>query len=112
MSEKGGGAQDYKHFFCRNIKKLRKEKGLSQIQLGTLMVVNHSTVASWESGLRLPDAVMITRLARVLEVDVRKLLSAAASSEDSLNIIIVDDNKAVLSDSLFILEEVMPNATI
>lgn len=99
-------------FFAETLKKLRKEKGLSQIQLGTLMFVNHSTVARWESGLRLPDVAMITRLARVLEVDVGKLLSAAAEREDSLNIIIVDDNKAVLSDSLFILEEVVPNATI
>ena len=36
--------------FAETLKKLRKEKGLSQIQLGNLMFVNNSTVARWESG--------------------------------------------------------------
>jgi transcriptional regulator with XRE-family HTH domain len=98
--------------FAETLKKLRKEKGLSQIQLGNQMFVNNSTVARWENGSRLPDAAMITRLSRVLGVDVGTLLSAAAESDESPSIIMVDDNKAVLSDSLFVLEEVVPNATI
>jgi transcriptional regulator with XRE-family HTH domain len=98
--------------FAETLKKLRKEKGLSQIQLGNQMFVNNSTVARWENGSRLPDAAMITRLSRVLGVDIGTLLSAAAESDESPSIIMVDDNKAVLSDSLFVLEEVVPNATI
>ena len=66
--------------FAETLKKLRKEKGLSQIQLGNLMFVNNSTVARWESGRRLPDAAMITRLSKVLDVDVSTLLSTAAES--------------------------------
>ena len=98
--------------FAETLKKLRKEKGLSQVQLGRQMYVNNSTVTRWESGSRLPDAAMISRLAKVLEVDVGTLLSTAAESDESPNIIMVDDNKAILSDSLLILEEVVPNATI
>ena len=98
--------------FAETLKKLRKEKGLSQIQLGNKMFVNGSTITRWENGSRLPDASMIARLARVLEVDIGTLLSTAAESDETPNIIIVDDNKAVISDSLFVLEEVMPNATI
>ena len=98
--------------FAETLKKLRKEKRLTQIQLGSKMFVNGSTVARWENGSRLPDAAMITRLAKVLEVDVGTLLSTAAESDDSPNIIMVDDNKAVLADSLFVMEEVLPNATI
>jgi transcriptional regulator with XRE-family HTH domain len=98
--------------FAETLKKLRKERGLSQIQLGNLMFVNNSTVARWENGRRLPDAAMITRLSRVLGVDVGTLLSAAAESDESPCIIMVDDNKAIISDSLFVLEEVVPNATI
>ena len=56
--------------FAQTLKKLRKEKGLSQIQLGNLMFVNSSTITRWENGSRLPDATMITRLAMILEVDV------------------------------------------
>ena len=98
--------------FAETLKKLRIEKGLSQVQLGKLMFVNGSTVTRWENGSRLPDAAMITRLARVLEVDISTLLNTAAESDESPNIIIVEDNEAILSDSLLVLEEVIPNATI
>lgn len=76
------------------------------------MFVSNTTISKWENGIHLPDAAMITRLARVLEVDVGLLLTTAAESDEAPNIIIVDDNRAVISDSLFVLEEVMPNATI
>ena len=94
--------------FAETLKKLRKEKRLSQIQLGAKMFVNGSTVTRWENGSRLPDAAMITRLARVLEVDVGTLLSAAAESDEAPNIIMVDDNKAILAYNLLVLEEVIP----
>ena len=87
----------------KHCKKIRKEKGLSQAQLANKMFVNDSTVTRWETGSRLPDAAMIARLARVLEVDASTLLSTAAESDESPNIIMVDDNKAVIADSLFVL---------
>ncbi len=34
-----------KMLFSETLKRLRKEKGLSQIQLGKLMFVNNSTIA-------------------------------------------------------------------
>ena len=34
--------------FAEKLKELRKEKGLSQKQLGEKMYVNHSTIARWE----------------------------------------------------------------
>ena len=98
--------------FADTLKELRTKRGLTQNQLASLMFVNRATVTKWESGSRLPNAAMITRLARVLEVDAGALLSTAARSDDSLNIIIVDDNKAILSYNVLILEEAVPNATI
>ena len=98
--------------FAETLKRLRKEKGLSQVQLGKQMFVNNSTVARWENGTRLPDAAMITRLSSVLDVDVGTLFSMAAESGESPNIIMVDDSKVLLTDSLSVLEEVLPNATI
>ena len=97
---------------AETLKKLRKEKGLTQIQLGNRLFVNNSTIAKWENGSRLPDAAMITRLARVLGVDIGTLLSTAAKSDESPNIIIVDDNEVIISESMFVLEKVVPNATI
>ena len=98
--------------FAETLKKLRKEKGLSQLQLATRMFVNPSTITRWENGSRLPDADMITRLARILGTDIRTLLSAAAGSSGAPDIILVDDDRPILIDSLLVLEEVMPNATV
>ena len=100
------------NLFSEMLKKLRTERGLSQTQLGKQLFVNQSTVARWENGSRLPDAAMITQLSGVLDVDVSTLLQAAAKSEESPHVIIVDDEKIILSDSLTVLDEVMPAATI
>ena len=76
------------------------------------MFVGQSTVARWENGSRLPDAAMMLRLAGCLGVDASTLLTLAAQSDESPNVIMVDDSKAILTDGLAVLEEVMPNATI
>ncbi len=98
--------------FAETLKKLRTSKGLSQRELAERMFVNRSTVARWESGSRLPDAVMISRLSQCLSTDVNILLSAAAESDDAPNVIMVDDRKLFLSGALPILEEAMPDAII
>lgn len=76
------------------------------------MYVTKATVSRWESGVRLPDAIMITRLSEILDVDVNILLSAAAESDECPNVILVDDRKLILTGGLSVLENVMPNATV
>ena len=98
--------------FADTLRKLRTEKGLSQKQLSKQMMVSEAAISRWENGSRLPDVAMIARLARVLEVDVSTLLYTADVSEKSPNIIMVDDSKSFLYDSLAVLEEVLPNAAI
>ena len=49
--------------FSQTLRKLRIERELSQQALANLMFVTRPAVARWESGARLPDAVMIKRLA-------------------------------------------------
>ena len=100
-----------KTMFAETLKQLRIEKGLTQLQMATQLFVNPSTVARWEKGTRLPDASMITRLAKVLDVNVATLLSSATASSESPCIILVDDDNAILIDSLLVLEEVVPTAT-
>ena len=97
--------------FANTLKRIRTEKGLSQKALADKMFVTQSTVARWESGTRLPDAVMTNRLATILGVDV-SLLFTAAESEESPNVILVDDMKLILSDGLPVLEEAIPNANV
>ena len=98
--------------FPKTLKQLRTKKGLSQQMLADQMFVTRPTIARWESGARLPDAMMIKRLAEILGVNVDFLMSAAAQSDECPNVIMVDDRKVVLAGGLPVLEEALPNATI
>ena len=98
--------------FADTLKKLRMDKGLSQQALAEKMYVTNGTVSRWESGRRLPDATMISRLSGVLGVDVNILISAAAQSDEHPNVIMVDDNGIILTGGLPIIEEVIPNASV
>jgi len=98
--------------FAETLRRLRTERGLSQRELAKVMFVTQSTVARWENGSRLPDVAMISRLAECLGVDVNTLMSAAASSDDSPIVIMVEDREIILTGGLSVLEEVMPNATV
>ena len=98
--------------FAETLKKLRTERGLSQRELADQVYVTRSSIARWENGSRLPDAAMIARLARCFSIDMDTLLSAAAESDDSPNVILVDDMKIILNGGLPVLEEALPNAVI
>ena len=98
--------------FSETLRRLREEKGFSQKQLGKQMFVNHSTIARWENGSRLPDAAMLLRLSKALDADINVLFNAAVEGDDSPTVIMVDDNRIVLNGGLPILEEVMPSAEV
>lgn len=98
--------------FSKILKQKRTQAGLSQEMLARRLFVTKPTVARWESGTRLPDATMIIRIAECLDIDVAVLMNAVSESGDTPNIIIVDDNKAVLADSISVLEKTIPNAAI
>ena len=98
--------------FANTLKKLRTEKGLSQRELSERIYVTRTAITKWENGNRLPDAVMISRLAEVLGVDVNTLLFAASESDECPNVIMVDDNAVILNGGLTIIEKVLPNASV
>ena len=98
--------------FAETLKKLRKQSGLSQKDLATRVYVTRSTVARWENGSRLPDADMLSRLSACLDIDVGTLFSAAMESDESPNVIIVEDRKIILNGELPVVQSVMPNAKV
>lgn len=98
--------------FAENLRRFRTAKGLTQRELAERIYVTRSTVARWENGSRLPDAVMISRLAQCLDTDANTLISAALESDEAPNVIMVDDRKIFLAGALPILEEVLPDAII
>lgn len=98
--------------FAETLRNMRAEKKLSQQQLADKLFVDRSSVANWESGRRVPDAILISRLAGVLGVDVSVLLNAAAVETAPPNVIIVDDEKVLLTGAMPILAEAMPGAAL
>lgn len=98
--------------FAETLRSLREEKGYSQQQLAEKIYIDRTTVSKWEAGVRLPDIKMITRIANALDMDVNTFLDAAQESEESPNIILVDDEKILLSGGIPILESVFPGAVI
>ena len=56
------------------IARQRKEKGLTQKELGRRLHVSDRAVSKWERGLNLPDAALFEPLCRELEITVTELL--------------------------------------
>lgn len=98
--------------FAETLRKLRTGKGLSQRDLAEQVYVTRSTVARWENGSRLPDAEMLSRLSACLDIDVGTIFSAAIESDESPNVIMVEDRKIILNGELPVVKSVMPNATV
>lgn len=54
--------------FARRLKRLRREAGLTQEELGLKLEVGRSAVANWERGIRCPSPLTIRRLAVLFNV--------------------------------------------
>lgn len=98
--------------FHEALRRLRIEKGLSQQQLSVAMNVDRSTVAKWETGDRQPDAATIARLSSVLGSNVAELLVTAGASEEKPRVILVDDERIILTGGLPVLREATPGAVV
>lgn len=57
-----------------NIKRLRKEKGMSQEQLAEQLVVTHQAVSKWETGKAQPDIETLKKLSWIFNVPVEELI--------------------------------------
>ena len=63
------------------LKDLRKEKGMTQEQLGEKFGVSRRTVSRWETGSNMPDLDVLIDLSDFYEVDLREILSGERKSE-------------------------------
>lgn len=66
---------------------LRKEKGMTQKQLGELLNISDKTISKWERGLGCPDVSLLHELSSVLNVNIEKILlgDLDLNSEDGGN---------------------------
>lgn len=64
------------------LKKLRKEKGLTQEQLAEQLNVSNRSVSRWETGNTLPDISILIELAEFYRVDIKEIIEGELKSED------------------------------
>lgn len=57
------------------IAQLRKERMLSQEQLGKIIGVTNKTISRWETGTYLPPAEMLLSMSKLFDVSINELLS-------------------------------------
>lgn len=84
----------------QNIKKYRKQKGLTQLELAEMIDLKSITIRKYESDDREPSIETLTKLADALEVPVSKLLE-----DDTFNLTDSDTEKV---DSCIDLIMAMP----
>ncbi len=72
--------------FGDQILAFRKAKGMTQEELAVKLHVVRQTVSKWEKGLSVPDAQMLTQLAKCLDVTVAQLLDVPPETSGQLNL--------------------------
>ena len=68
-----------------NIKRLRKQKGISQEELAIRLHVVRQTVSKWERDLSVPDAELLQRMADIFEVGTDTILGGTVPPEPDRN---------------------------
>lgn len=96
----------------QKIRTLRTEKGLSQQQLADILFVTRKTISNWESGIRMPDVAMLSRLAKALGIETSELLDVIIDPDSPPNTIIVEDEPVILKGFLHILSDTLPDMEI
>lgn len=64
---------------------LRKEKGMTQKELGDKLHLTNKAISKWERGLSLPDICIIEEIAKNLDISVLELLNGEKNSESDIS---------------------------
>ena len=111
LLEKEGAAMKYK-ILSDILKQARIDKGLSQEILAERLFVTKSAISNWEQGNRIPDILMLAKIADCLDLDITLLVNATTGQNKTPNVIMVDDEKIILNGGIPILKSVLPDASI
>ena len=71
--------------FGKRIANLRRENGMTQLELAEKMGVTDKAVSKWERNLSLPDAGSLPRLAEIFQVSVDELMQGKAEAKEKPN---------------------------
>lgn len=67
------------------ISSLRKERGMTQLELAEKMGVTDKAVSKWERDLSFPDINSIPKLAEIFEVSVDELMQGKIETKESMS---------------------------
>lgn len=99
-----------KLYVSENLKRLRKEKGLTQEQLATRLNVSFQAVSKWECGESYPDIVMLPSIAQIFSVSLDELvgMEKICSNEEAEKILAqvdVNESKGLRAENVVLLRE-------
>lgn len=81
----GGKEQMKKQTLGMMISSLRKEKGMTQLQLAEIMGVTDKAVSKWERDLSAPDVNSIPKLAETFGITVDELMQVKTETKENIN---------------------------
>ena len=84
---------------------LRKEKGLTQEQLGEKLGVTNKTISRWENGNYTPDVEMLALLSKEFGVSINELISGERLLAEDFKKAADNNLVAALNNSPFTLKE-------
>ena len=87
------------------IAELRKEKGLTQEQLGKKIGVTNKTVSRWETGVYLPPADALLALGELFNVSVNEILSGKQLNDTEYKAVAEENLAQVIKASSFLLKD-------
>ena len=91
----------------RFIAAARKQKGLTQEQLGDRMGVTNKTVSRWETGKYMPDIDKLQELSGIFGISVNELLAGERVEDAAEFVKIADENliEVLSKESAFCLQD-------
>ena len=84
---------------------LRKEKDLTQEQLGEKLGVTNKTISRWENGNYMPDIEMLSLLSKEFDVSINELISGERLLIEDFKKVADDNLVMALNNSAFTLKE-------
>ena len=87
------------------IAQLRKEKNMTQQELGEKLFVTNKTISRWENGNYMPDIETLQALSQEFNISINELLSGERLNESTYIDKAEENLKGILRTEIFSLEE-------
>ena len=84
---------------------LRKERNLTQAELGEKLGVTNKTISRWETGNYMPSVEMLEELSTMYGMTINELLSGKKLSTEEYKEMAETNIKEILKESTFSLKE-------